>query len=245
VGYLSEFITLGELIPCLLVVTFAAIIQMSVGMGFGMLASPIIALIKPEIVPGCIVLIGLSVALSGAWRERQNIAANELKLGIGGRIVGSLCALLILIQINDLRVFLFIFGVLMLIAISMTASGMCIRFTDRNLFGLSVVSGLMGSITAVGAPPMAIIYHQRPPANVRPTLNAFFASGCVLAIFTLSISGWFGLVDIVATLFLFPAMLLGIYLSKFFKNLPSRFISKALLILSASASVMLVIKSIT
>ncbi|MDJ0613648.1 MAG: sulfite exporter TauE/SafE family protein [Rhizobiaceae bacterium] len=243
-AYLSEFITLNELLPCLVIVAFAAIVQMSVGMGFGMLASPLIALVKPEIVPGCIVLIGFSVAISGAWRERENISAQELKMGIGGRIIGSLIALGILIQINDLRIFLLVFGIVMLIAVTMTASGMRVAFTNTNLFGLSVVSGLMGSITAVGAPPMAIIYHQRPPNVVRPTLNAFFASGCVLAILTLSTSGWFGWIDVVATLLLCPAMILGIYLSRLFANLPARFTSRALLALSGAASLLLIVKSL-
>lgn len=242
-GYLIEFITFNELALCLLIVLCAAIIQMSVGMGFGMLASPLIALVKPEIVPGCIVLIGLTVAFSGAWRERRNISINELKMGIGGRIVGSLCALLLLLQIDDLDMFLFVFGLIMLIAVAMTASGLRIPFNNRNLFGLSIVSGLMGSITAVGAPPMAIIYHNRPPHVIRPTLNAFFASGCILALISLTISGWFGLKDIIATLFLFPSMLLGIYLSKYFINLPAAFTSRALLALSAAASALLVFKS--
>lgn len=242
-GYLSDFMTLNELVPCLIVVMFAAIVQMSVGMGFGMLASPVIALIKPEIVPGCIVLIGLTVALSGAWRERQNIAGNELAMGIGGRIVGSAFAFLILMQINDLRGFLLVFGILMLTAIAMTVSGLRIPFTDRNLFGLSIISGLMGSITAVGAPPMAIIYHERSPDIIRPTLNAFFASGCILAMIALSLSGWFGIVDLVATLVLFPAMFLGIYLSRYVTGLPAKFTSNSLLLLSASASIMLIVKS--
>ena len=243
-GYLVEFITFNELALCLLIVLCAAIVQMSVGMGFGMLASPLIALVKPEIVPGCIVLIGLTVAFSGASRERKNISINELKMGIGGRVLGSLCALLLLLQIDDLDMFLFVFGLIMLIAIAMTASGMRIPFTDKNLFGLSVVSGLMGSITAVGAPPMAIIYHNRPPNIVRPTLNAFFASGCILALISLSISGWFGFKDIIATVLLMPSMLIGIYLSKYFVNLPPSFTSRALLGLSATASALLIFKSI-
>ena len=43
------------------VIFMAAILQMTVGMGFGMLASPLIALVKPEIVPGTIMIMGLVV----------------------------------------------------------------------------------------------------------------------------------------------------------------------------------------
>ena len=82
---------------CFGVVIVASVLQVSVGMGFGMLASPLLALIKPEIVPGAILTMGLLVAFSGAWRERKNISFNELRLGFGGRLIGSMMAFVILL----------------------------------------------------------------------------------------------------------------------------------------------------
>lgn len=233
-----------ELIVCCGIVFAAAIVQMSSGMGFGMLASPLIALVKPEIVPVSVMLVGLVVALSGTWRERANISMVELRLGIGGRVVGSLLALLLLLRVTSLDGFFIIFGIVMLVAVCMTASGLRLEFNNRNLLGLSVVSGLMGTITAVGAPPMAIIYHDRAPGIVRPTLNAFFAAGCILGLASLGMSGWVQASDFVFAAFLLPAMLAGIVCSRMFMNISALWLSRILLSLSAAASIMLVLKGL-
>lgn len=243
-AFIGEFMTFSQFAMCFAIVLVAAILQMAIGMGFGMLASPLLALVKPEIVPGCVMLIGLVVAFSGAWRERQNISLQEVKMGFGGRIVGSAAAFVILLLITNLDVFLIIFGSLMLIAVIMAASGIRFAFNDRNLFNLSIVSGLMGTITAVGAPPMAIIYHDRPPNIVRPTLNAFFGAGSVLGLLGLAASGWLHADDFLSALLLLPALVSGIYISRYFRNLPTLFLSRILLFLSGLASLLLIFRGV-
>ena len=239
-----NFLTLSELLLCCGIVVFASILQVSIGMGFGMLASPLIALIKPDLVPGSILVMGLFVAFSGAWRERKNIPRQELNLGVGGRIVGSLMAFILLLLIPDAESFFVVFGVVMLVAIGMTAFGRKIAFTDKNLLNLSVISGLMGSITAVGAPPMAMIYHDRDPSIVRPTLNAFFFSGSVLGLISLGSSGWISTGDFIAALIFLPAMFIGILVSGPFMGLPSILMSRILLGLSALASISLILRGL-
>lgn len=243
-GFIPEVLTWSQLMICFGIIIFASILQVSIGMGFGMLASPLVAMVKPELVPGSILAMGLFVAFSGAWRERKNIVLQELKLGIYGRIIGSLCAFVILLFISDIDAFLILFGLVMLIAIAMAAFGDKIEFTEGRLLNLSVLSGLMGSITAVGAPPMALIYHERAPSLVRPTLNAFFFSGSVLGLISLGLSGWINIQDFIAAVVFLPAMFIGILLSAPFKNLPSQVMSKILLSLSAVASISLIAKGI-
>ena len=240
VGSSFDFLTISELLLCCGIVIFASILQVSIGMGFGMLASPLIALVKPELVPGSILAMGLFVAFAGAWRERQNISKQELKLGVGGRIIGSMMAFVLLLFIPDVESFFILFGVIMLIAIGMTAFGHKIKFTEKSLLNLSIISGVMGSITAVGAPPMAIIYHDRDAAIIRPTLNAFFFSGSVLGLMSLGLSGWVSIQEFIAAIIFLPAMFIGILVSGPFKNLPSQLMSKLLLGLSAVASISLI-----
>ena len=47
-----------------------AVAQGSVGFGFGMLAAPVLALVDEELVPGAVLLLGLTVAVAIAWSER-------------------------------------------------------------------------------------------------------------------------------------------------------------------------------
>jgi len=244
VGFALDFLTMNELIICCGIVVFASILQVSVGMGFGMLASPLIAVVKPELVPGSILAMGLFVAFSGAFKERKNIVGQELRLGVYGRVLGSALAFIVLLLIPDVDSFLVIFGVVMLGAILITAYGRKLQFTESRLLKLSVLSGLMGSITAVGAPPMALIYHDRDPSIVRPTLNAFFFSGSVLGLISLGSSGWVCVQDFIAALIFIPAMLAGIFLSSPFRKLPKEFLSAVLLGLSGLASVSLIVRGL-
>ena len=239
-----EVISLTQLLLCWGIVIFAAILQVSVGMGFGMLASPLIALVAPELVPGSILVMGLVVAAAGTWKERRNIELIEVKLGFGGRVIGSAMATGLLFLIPDRDAFFVVFGVLVLLAVLLTASGLKLAFNNRNLGLLSIVSGVMGTITAVGAPPMAIIYHGRDPKIVRPTLNAFFGAGAVLGIVSLGLTGWLSIHDFTAALLLLPAMVLGIAIGEPFKKLSASFLSHILLGLSGASALLLIVKGL-
>ena len=244
-AFLADFLTPAQFLMCFGIVCIASALQISVGMGFGMLSAPLIALINPGLVPASILIMGMFVAFAGAWKERGNIAVSELGLGISGRVVGSLCALGLLIWIPDRDSFLILFGILILVAVLLTVSGLKTQFNSGNLFGLSVISGLMGTITAVGAPPMAIIYHDRPPKIVRPTLNAFFGAGSVLAIIGLVATGWMTFAHLLAATLFMPAIFCGAILARTLRKLPSIWLSRTMLTLSALAAISLIVKGVT
>jgi len=244
VEVLFNLLSLEELLLCWCIVLIASVLQISAGMGFGMLASPLIALIKPELVPGSVLLMGIFVAVIGAWRERKNIVQEEIVAGVSGRMIGSAMAFVVLLLLPDIDAFMVLFGSVMLIAIFFTSVGLKIAFTIKNLFGLSILSGVMGSLTAVGAPPMALIYHGKPPSTIRPTLNAFFFSGCVLGLISLSSSGWFRLADMVVTVTFIPALLAGIFIASFMRDVSSKALSSFLLLLSAVVSILLIARGV-
>lgn len=75
------------------VVTVGAIVQFGVGMGFGVVASPIMALIEPKLVPVPSLYIGFFTSLGAAYSARDTISWPEVKLFATGRLIGSLFAL--------------------------------------------------------------------------------------------------------------------------------------------------------
>jgi len=91
---------------------------------------------------------------------------------------------------------------------------------------------------------MALIYHDKDPAIVRPTLNAFFFSGSALGLISLGLSGWISVQDFLAAVLFIPAMFVGILISEPFKKLPSALMSKLLLSLSAIASILLILRGL-
>lgn len=228
----------------LVVVFFAAIVQIGLGMGFGLTAAPLLALLDPALVPAPMLVLGFVTASWGAWRERGGIVWREVGLGSVGRIAGVAGGALVLAVLVDHKTFLLIFGGLIALAVILSASGWRLAFTARSLLAMSTVSGLMGTITSVGAPPMALIYQHRGVAHARPTMSAFFALGCLLSLGGLFASGWAGPRDLVLALALAPAMLAGLVAAGLMRGRFDTRFRPALLVISGSAAVMLILRGL-
>ncbi len=92
---------------------------------------------------------------------------------------------------------------------STTSRGGHIGARPRNLVFAGAVSGFMGTITSVGAPPMALVYQEFAPPRLRATIGAFFVAGAVGSLAVLAMVGRFGMHEIVLGLALVPPMLIG------------------------------------
>lgn len=204
----------GLLALVLLVVFAASVVQFRLGLGFGLMAGPLLAVIDPELVPAPVLIVGFATATLGAWRERHAILWGDVLIGAAARVVGVVLVTLVLARLTDRDTFGLIFGLLVGAAVLMSLAGLRLRFSRPALFAMSVLSGIMGTITAVGAPPMAIIYQDRPPAQARPTLAAFFAVGCIASLTGLYASGWAGRRDLWLALFMLPGILAGLAVSR-------------------------------
>lgn len=213
-------------------------------MGFGMVAAPLLALIHPLLSPAPIMMVGIVVALWGAWRERGNIATQEIVAGVGGRIIGSSMALSLLLVFSDQNSFYVLFGALILAAVLLTSLGKRVAFTLTNHWMLSTISGLMGTITSVGAPPMAILYQGQRPDKVRPTLNALFFTGCVVGLISLGLAGRLAAMHLVLSAIILPGVLAGIWLARYFRTDSAKKLSAVMLVVSGAAAAVLILKGL-
>jgi len=85
------------------------------------------------------------------------------------------------------------FSVLVLAAVGISIAGWAVQPSKKNLLLAGVASGYMGTITSIGAPPMALIYQHAPGPRVRATISAFFVVGVVFSLGALATFGHFGL----------------------------------------------------
>ncbi|ARE38344.1 hypothetical protein RGUI_0203 [Rhodovulum sp. P5] len=230
--------------PILLIVFAGAIVQFGLGLGFGLVAAPLLALLDPGFVPVPTLLIGLATSSLAAWRERSAIVWPEVWTGTAGRAVGVALAALLLVRLPDRETFGLVFGAMTGLAVALSLAGLRLRFSRPRLVGTSLVSGIMGTITSVGAPPMAMIYQDRPGAEARPTLSAFFALGCVLSLTGLFWAGWFRLHDLALAALMVPGMLAGFAVSARLRGRFDRRYRPALLTVSGLAALMLIVRGL-
>lgn len=105
-------------------------------------------------------------------------------------------------------------GVLVLLLVGMSLSGMHVKPTLGTLLVAGTVSGFAGTIASVGAPPMAIVYQNAKGPRIRGTLSAFFVIGVVMSLAALVLVGRYGYVEISYALRILPGLLLGLFLSR-------------------------------
>ncbi|MEZ5811752.1 MAG: TSUP family transporter [Rhizobiaceae bacterium] len=227
------------------IVMFGALVQAGLGMGFGQVVAPLLALIDPHLVPGPVLMIGLVTATLGALREREGIVWGEVGTGVAGRLAGVIAAVAVLAVLPDRKTFMLVFGLLIAASVVMSLAGWKLAFSRRNLLAMSAVSGLTGTVTSIGAPPLAIVYAGREPRAARPTLSAYFALGIVLSLAGLFASGWAGPGDVATALLLVPPMLAGILVARLVQDRFDRRYRPLLLILAGAASVLLIMRGLS
>lgn len=230
--------------PILAIVFCAAIVQVELGMGFGLTAAPLLALIDPHLVPAPALFLGLATATWGAWRERPSILWAEVGVGVVGRVVGVFAATLVLANLADRSTFMLVFGVSIGLAVLLSVAGWRLAFSRASLMAMSIVSGVMGTLTSVGAPPLAIVYQGRPAREARPTLAAFFSIGCAISLAGLYLSGWAGPGDLALAAIMAPAMLAGIAFARVVRGRFDRRYRPALLTVSSVAAAILIARGL-
>lgn len=233
------------LLGTVLVIVFCgAIVQFGLGMGFGLTVAPLLAIIDPELVPAPTLFMGFLTGCIGAWRERDHIVWREVGVGTIGRFLGIVAAVIILALLPSRSLFELIFGFMVGVAVLFSVAGWHLPFTNFNVGSMGFVSGVMGTITSVGAPPMAIVYQSQTASAARPTLAAFFALGCALSLVGLYASGWAGLQQFLAAIIMLPGVVAGYVASRYLKGVFDQKFRRYLLTIAALASIILVVRGL-
>ncbi len=202
-------------------VTLGIGIQAWIGLGFGLLSAPLLYLISPDYVPGPILLLGFILSALVIIKNRQEMNWTRTLPATLARIPGSWCGavLLALLPQNLLSI---VFGTVLLLAIWVTASRIQLKMTPLSLSTAGFFSGLLGTATSVGGPPMAMVYQNSDRITTRNDLSLFFLLSTPISILMLALNGLFDMQTIYLTLPLLPGVLLGYFLAglltKYFAN---------------------------
>ena len=160
------------------------------GLGFSVFSAPIAALLYPVLVPGPLLVLVCPLSMLGVLREVGSIDWRAAGTALGGRLAGSAVAagLLALLPAPQLSL---LFALLILVAVAISVMGRGVAPTLPNVAIAGVASGVMGTITSAGGPPLALAFQQMPPSRVRATIGVIFVVGSLMSIATLAVVGHF------------------------------------------------------
>jgi uncharacterized protein len=227
----------------LVMVTFGALIQGSIGFGLGFAAAPAMTLIRPEAVPATLLILTIPMVII-ALRERSSINVRGFLFITAGRIPGILGGVLILVVVPA-SLLAVVLGLLILAGVIMSIIGTNFELRDRNQFIAGLASGIMGTAAGIGGPPVALVYQNRPGAELRSTLSLAFVVGVIMSLVALALAGKVQEWHALFAFELLPGLLLGVLASNFAAPfLDKRWLRPAVLIFAAVSAVIVVVKGI-
>lgn len=229
----------------LVVLTVGATVQGSVGFGLALIAAPFLLLINPGLVPGPLVAVALVLSLLMSFRESHAIDRRGLFWALVGRLPGTILGAWAVQALPLDKMGLALAGII-IAAVAMSASGVRFKINTATLLGAGALGGFMGTVSAVGGPPIALVYQDAAGPRIRGTLSAFFVVGCVMSLAALHGVDRFGGAEIKASLWLLPGVFVGYALSRKVAPFIDRgYTRPAVLAVSALAAAIVIIDQLT
>lgn len=196
-----------------LAVLLASCLQASIGFGVGMLAAPVVALVDPALIPGTLIMVATLVTLIVTVREREDIDLRGTGWALAGRVPGTIAGAVLLAMLPP-RALAILLAAVVLVGVVLTSAGWIPVARRRNVVLAGAASGLMGTATAIGGPPMALIWQRNSGARLRGTMSGFFLVGSVMSLVALALTGAVNGGTFVGFALLVPAAVLGYALSR-------------------------------
>lgn len=191
-----------------LVLALGTFVQRATGFGLAVVGAPLLLLIDPRLVPVTLVVMGFSLSLLVLRRFYRQVQLGEIGMALVGRIPGNLLGLWLLVS-APLAVLKWLIAGIVLFAVLVRLFQFRVPVNRRSMFLAGVVSGVFGTASAIGGPPMALLMHDMPPDRIRSNLAAFFLITSSMTLVTLAVAGYVSLWHLGISASFLPAMLLG------------------------------------
>lgn len=186
--------------------------QGAVGLGFALVAAPVVTLLDPSLMPGAMIWLGTAypaLMLATEWR-----AADWHGLGwaLVGRVPGTVIGVLV-VSLVSARLLGALVGVMVVMAVVLT--GLVVRLPTRPwvFVGAGVVSGVTGTATSIDGPPLALVYQHVTGPQLRATMAAYFLAGGMLSLAGLGLGGQLSSDQALTALALTPFLVAGLLLA--------------------------------
>ena len=134
---------------------------------------------------------------------------------------------------------------MVLLAVLVTWLAVRPRITRGTLITAGLVSGFSGTATSIGGPPMAILYQDRPPRQIRTTLAVYFMVGAALSLAGLALAGQLEPHKALLAACLAPVLPFGAVLGRTLRTrLHQQHVRGAVLLVCAASAVVLLVRSL-
>ncbi len=215
-----------ELDPMLLLLAalacfVGAYVQTAIGFGMAIIAAPILFYLSPALVPAPLMLVLLVMCLLNGWRFRKGLELNLLAPALLARIPG--CALgVVLLALVSQQSLAILIAITIMLGVLVRLKDIALPMTRTNLAIGGFMSGVMGTSTTIGGPPMVLVLHGADIHRIRANLAGFFVVSTLMSVGALILGGYLSLHHVKLALPLVPATFLGNWVAARTLHLVSR-----------------------
>jgi uncharacterized membrane protein YfcA len=225
-------------------VLVGSVVQSAVGLGVGLVAAPVTALLEPELMPGALLMVAVLMPCLTLISDHHDIDWPGLGWSLPARLPGTLVGVWVVTTLSARELGIAI-GVVVLAAVAVTWRAIQVPVNRATLSAAGFASGITGTATSIGGPPIAIVYQHRPAREIRTTMAVYFLIGAGISLVALLVSGDLTRDQGVASLELLPFLAVGTVLGALARrSIPAQVVRPVVLLVSSASALVLLVKSL-
>ena len=226
------------------VLVLGATIQGLVGLGLGLVAAPVVTLLEPSLMPELMLVLAALLPLFTLARSHEGIDWRGLAWVLPARVPGTALGVLLLALFSERAVAIGV-AVMVLLAVVLSVASIEVALRPGTLSVAGLLSGLAGTATSIGGPPVALLYQHRPPEQIRSTLAVLFTVGAAMSLVGIWVGGHLEGRTLLLALVLTPCLVVGAWLGGRLQGaVPDRQIRYAVLAVCAASALVLLMRSV-
>ena len=245
----SAALPFGDVDPVVLTViagtlVVGAAVQGFVGLGLGLVAAPVTMLLEPALMPDLLLWLAMLFPFITLTREHDDIDWRGLAWSVSARIPGTAVGVYLLTIFSD-RALGVAVALMVLVSVATTAKAVVVPVNRSSLVTAGFASGVTGTATSIGGPPLAVLYQHRSAEQIRSTLGVYFVLGAGLSLVGLGVGGGLEASTFILAMALVPCLLVGFVITHVLRGLvPRGRIRVAVLVVCAASAVVLLARSL-
>ncbi|WP_323380012.1 sulfite exporter TauE/SafE family protein [Streptomyces alkaliphilus] len=227
-----------------LAVIIGSVVQSGVGLGLGLIAAPVVAMMDPTLLPGTMLMATLLLPMFTIRAEWRHVDWRGLARVLPARLPGAVAGTWLVAAVAPETLGALV-GLTVLLAVVATGWAVRVRITTTSLVTAGIASGVTGTATSIGGPPVALLYQHEPPPRVRGTLGVFFLCGTAMSLGVLALGGQLTGEQVVAGLALVPFVVTGFLIARpLRRRMATAGLRTALLALVSLSGLVLLVRSL-
>jgi uncharacterized membrane protein YfcA len=221
-----------------------AAVQGLVGIGLGLVAAPVTMLLEPALMPDLLLWLAMLFPLVTLAREHDDIDWRGLGWSVTARVPGTAVGVYLLTVFSN-RTLGIAVALMVLVSVATTAKSMVVPVNRSSLVTAGFASGVTGTATSIGGPPLAILYQHRSAEQIRSTLGVYFVVGAALSLVGLAIGGGLEQSTFVLAMVFTPFLLVGLAITRVLRGLvPRERVRVAVLVVCTASALVLLVRSL-